>query len=65
MSQTIVLGITGSIAAYKAAELVRHLRKRERVVHVIMTQAATEFVGPLTFRTLSQQPVSVSRMAAW
>ena len=59
MSQTIVLGITGSIAAYKAAELVRHLRKRERVVHVIMTQAATEFVGTLTFRTLSQQPVAV------
>lgn len=55
----IVLGVTGSIAAYKAAELVRLLRKAEMDVSVLMTRAATEFVGELTFRTLSQNPVGV------
>jgi phosphopantothenoylcysteine synthetase/decarboxylase len=56
----IVLGVTGSIAAYKAAELVRLLRKRDWSVSVVMTSAATRFVSALTFRTLSQQPVSVA-----
>lgn len=55
----IVLGVTGSIAAYKAAELVRMFRKRGWTVSVIMTRAATKFVGELTFRTLSQNPVAV------
>jgi phosphopantothenoylcysteine decarboxylase/phosphopantothenate--cysteine ligase len=61
MSKTphILLGVTGSIAAYKAAELVRILKKREWDVSVIMTQAATEFITPLTFHTLSQNPVSL------
>jgi len=49
----IVLGITGSIAAYKSAELVRHLRKAGAVVKVAMTTNATWFVTPLTFETLS------------
>ena len=55
----IVLGVTGSIAAYKAAELVRLMKGKKWDVSVIMTRAATEFVGELTFRTLSQNPVSV------
>ncbi|MBU4211541.1 MAG: phosphopantothenoylcysteine decarboxylase [Kiritimatiellae bacterium] len=53
----IVLGVTGSIAAYKAAELVRLMIKKNREVSVVMTQAATRFVGELTFRTLTRRPV--------
>ncbi|MBW1857906.1 MAG: bifunctional phosphopantothenoylcysteine decarboxylase/phosphopantothenate--cysteine ligase CoaBC [Deltaproteobacteria bacterium] len=49
----IVLGITGSIAVYKSAELVRHLKKSGAIVHVAMTENATWFVNPLTFETLS------------
>ncbi|NPV29780.1 MAG: bifunctional phosphopantothenoylcysteine decarboxylase/phosphopantothenate--cysteine ligase CoaBC [Firmicutes bacterium] len=56
-SKTIVLGVTGSIAAYKAAELASTLVKRGYSVHVIMTRAATKFITPLTFQTLSQNPV--------
>lgn len=55
----IVLGVTGSIAAYKACELVRLLRKAEHEVSVVMTRSATEFVGELTFLTLSGRDVSV------
>jgi phosphopantothenoylcysteine decarboxylase/phosphopantothenate--cysteine ligase len=53
----IVLGVTGGIAAYKAAEFVRLLVKREAHVYVVMTQNAQEFVTPLTFQTLSGNPV--------
>ncbi|MCX6993742.1 MAG: phosphopantothenoylcysteine decarboxylase [Kiritimatiellaeota bacterium] len=53
----IVLGVTGSIAAYKAAELVRLMIKKNWEVSVVMTQAATRFVGELTFRTLTRRPV--------
>ena len=56
----VVLGVTGSIAAYKAAELVRLMVKEGWTVHVVMTEAATRFVTPLTFRTLSRNPVGVS-----
>ena len=56
---TILLGVTGSIAAYKACELTRLFVKGGHDVHVIMTQAATRFVAPLTFRTLSRNPVSL------
>ena len=56
-NKQILLGITGSIAAYKACELVRLLRDAGSEVRVVMTQAATEFVSPLTFQTLSQHPV--------
>lgn len=55
----IVLGVTGGIAAYKAVELLRLLTKAGADVHVIMTRAATEFVTPLTFQTLSMNPVNV------
>ena len=64
----IVLGVTGSIAAYKAAELVRLFVKNGDEVHVIMTPAACEFVRPLTFQTLSRNPVLVDQFAppvAW
>ncbi len=53
----ILLGVTGSIAAYKAVELLRELMKREAEVQVVMTEAATRFVAPLSFETLSRQPV--------
>ncbi len=54
----IVLGISGGIAAYKAAELVRLLVKVEANVRVIMTKNAQEFITPLTLQTLSGNPVS-------
>jgi len=57
--KSVVLGVTGSIAAYKAAELVRQMKARGWDVSVVMTRAATEFVGELTFRTLSRNPVGV------
>lgn len=60
MSQkTIVLGITGGIAAYKSAELTRLLGKAGFKVQVVMSEAATEFVGPATFRALSGHDVYV------
>ena len=55
----ILLGVTGSIAAYKAAELLRLMKKNGWLVFVVMTKAATHFVGELTFQTLSQNPVLV------
>jgi len=55
----IVLGITGGIAAYKAAELTREFVKREAFVRVIMTKNATEFITPLTLQTLSGHPIFV------
>ena len=55
--RTVVLGVTGSIAAYKAAVIVRRLRERGAAVFVVMTPGAARFVTPLTFRALSQQPV--------
>ncbi len=64
MNRKIVLGVTGSIAAYKAAELVRLFVKNGDEVHVILTPAACEFVRPLTFQTLSRNPVSVEQFAA-
>ncbi len=53
----ILLGVTGSIAAYKAVELLRLLTKEGAEVQVVMTEAATKFVAPLTFETLSRQTV--------
>lgn len=55
--KTVILGVTGGIAVYKAVELLRLLTKAGAVVHVIMTKAAAEFVTPLTFQTLSGNPV--------
>jgi phosphopantothenoylcysteine decarboxylase/phosphopantothenate--cysteine ligase len=53
----ILLGVTGSIAAYKAVEVLRLFVKAGQEVHVVMTAPATRFVGPLTFQGLSGHPV--------
>ena len=63
MARTIVLGVTGSIAAYKACELVRLFVKNGDDVRVVMTDHAKEFVTPLTFRTLSRNPVENAMFA--
>ena len=51
--KTVVLGVTGSIAAYKIANLASMLVKQHADVHVIMTQNATNFINPITFETLT------------
>lgn len=56
----IVLGITGSIAAYKAADIASQLVKAGHEVHAVMTRAATEFITPLTLQVLTRQPVLVT-----
>ncbi len=56
--KTLVLGVTGGIAAYKACELTRLFVKKDWNVHVMMTKAAREFVTPLALQTLSQNPVA-------
>jgi len=61
--KNILLCVTGSIAAYKAVELVRLFVKRGDRVTVLMTPAACEFVKPLTFQTLSRNPVFVDSFA--
>jgi len=55
--RTIVVGVTGSIAAFKSADLVSKLVKRGYEVHVAMTAAAAQFITPLTLQTLSRNPV--------
>lgn len=55
----VLLGVTGCIAAYKAAEVLRALQKRGAEVRVVMTRQAAEFVGPATFRALADAPVGV------
>jgi phosphopantothenoylcysteine decarboxylase/phosphopantothenate--cysteine ligase len=57
MAPRIVLGVSGGIAAYKAAELLRRLMERGGEVQVVMTRGAREFVAPLTFASLSKRPV--------
>lgn len=57
MSKNVLVGVCGGIAAYKACELVRLLKKDGFFVKVVMTEAATKFVTPLTFQTLSDNPV--------
>ncbi len=54
----ILLGVTGSIAAYKAAELARLMMKQGWDVWVVMSACATQYVGPLTFRALTGHPVA-------
>ncbi|MGR3809013.1 bifunctional phosphopantothenoylcysteine decarboxylase/phosphopantothenate--cysteine ligase CoaBC [Jiulongibacter sp. NS-SX5] len=56
-NKKVLLGVTGSISAYKAAFLVRLLIKAEAEVKVVMTEAAKEFISPLTLSTLSKNPV--------
>src|SRR5436190_10540061 len=55
--KNIVLGVTGSIAAYKAADLTSRLTKHGANVHVVMTADALNFITPLAFKTLSRHPV--------
>ena len=59
----ILLGVTGSIAAYKACELIRLFVKGGDEVTVVMTESATKFVAPLTFQTLSRNPVYIDQFA--
>lgn len=56
--RTIILGVSGSIAAYKAADLTSRLVKRGHDVFVVLTENAAQFVGPITFQTLSRNPVT-------
>jgi phosphopantothenoylcysteine decarboxylase/phosphopantothenate--cysteine ligase len=58
----IALGVSGGIAAYKAAEIVRGLRRQGAEVHVLMTRNARRFIAPLTLETLSGHPVATG---AW
>ncbi len=58
--KNIVLGVTGSIAAYKSAELASLLVKQGHEVFVVMTHDATEFISPLTLQTLSKNPVTTT-----
>src|ERR671931_1984404 len=58
--KTVVLGVTGSIAAYKSAELASLLVKQGHQVFVVMTEDAAQFITPLTLQTLSKNPVITS-----
>ena len=58
--KSVVLGVTGSIAAYKSAELASLLVKQRHNVFVVMTEDATQFIPPLTLQTLSKNPVTTS-----
>lgn len=58
--KTLALGVSGSIAAYKAADLTSELRKAGANVHVVMTESATRFISALTLGTLSRNPVLTS-----
>jgi phosphopantothenoylcysteine decarboxylase len=64
----IILGVTASIAAYKAADIASKLTRQERSVHVVMTTGATEFITPLTLQTLSRHAVTADifdEKASW
>ena len=57
MNKTIILGVTGSIAAHRAADLASELTKQACSVHVVLTNDAQRFITPLPFKTLSRHPV--------
>ncbi|MFT5465085.1 MAG: phosphopantothenoylcysteine decarboxylase [Verrucomicrobiales bacterium] len=59
-AKTIILGVTGSIAAFKAADLTSQLVKLGHDVHVVMTASAEEFITPLTLQVLSKNPVTTN-----
>jgi phosphopantothenoylcysteine decarboxylase len=59
-SKTIILGITGSIAAYKAADIASQLVKKGCVVHAVLTSDGAHFITPLTLKTLTRNPVITS-----
>ncbi len=56
--KTVVLGVTGSIAAYKAADLASKLTQLGAVVRTVMTEGAKQFIAPLTFQSVTHQPVA-------
>jgi phosphopantothenoylcysteine decarboxylase/phosphopantothenate--cysteine ligase len=60
----IVVGVSGSIAAYKAADFIRRLREQQAEVRVVMTKGAAEFITPLTLQTLSGHPVAIELLDA-
>lgn len=62
MTKTILLAVSGSISAYKAADLTNQLSKFGYDVHVLMTKAATDFITPLTLQVLSKNPVHLDVM---
>ena len=62
MTKRIILGVSGSISAYKAADLTSRLKKKGYDVHVIMTEAAQAFITPLTLQVLSKNPVHTDVM---
>ena len=62
MTKTILLAVTGSISAYKAADLSNQLKKLGYNIQVIMSQAASEFITPLTLQVLSKNPVYLDLM---
>jgi phosphopantothenoylcysteine decarboxylase/phosphopantothenate--cysteine ligase len=64
VGKRVLLGVSGSIAAYKAVELLRTLVREGADVSVVMTEAATRFVAPLTFEVLSRRPVATDLFAA-
>jgi phosphopantothenoylcysteine synthetase/decarboxylase len=57
--RTVLLGVTGSIAAYKSADMASRLKKLGYDVYCVMTKDATHFITPLTLQTLSQHPVTI------
>lgn len=63
MNKTVVIGVTGGIAVYKALDIISALRKKEIDVRVIMTESASKFVNPLTFQALSQNMVVTDMFA--
>ncbi|UCE05184.1 MAG: bifunctional phosphopantothenoylcysteine decarboxylase/phosphopantothenate--cysteine ligase CoaBC [bacterium] len=62
-NKKILIGVTGGIAAYKTCEIIRELKRNHAEVRVVMTKAATEFITPLTFVTLSENPVLMEMFA--
>lgn len=62
MTKTILLAVSGSISAYKAADLTSQLTKLGYQVHVLLTEAATHFITPLTLQVLSKNPVHLDVM---
>jgi phosphopantothenoylcysteine decarboxylase / phosphopantothenate---cysteine ligase len=65
LGKLVLLGVTGGIAAYKAADLASNLVQLGADVHVLMTHSATEFVGPTTFAALTQNPVHDTAIERW
>jgi phosphopantothenoylcysteine synthetase/decarboxylase len=63
--RNIILGVTGSIAAFKAADMTGKLKKLGHDVFCVMTRDATHFITPLTLQTLSQHPVTIDLFEEW